>query len=1095
MADRSLIPRSRRDSREREIERTASAETGDSIAGTATQRTTGMQGGTGLPLYLRGAEDETQMSRVALGGNDVALSQPGDASERQADEAAAAFAAGRSRAPAWIAPSTAAGIRRKCTTCEAEEKHPEAAPKSLSLGVGSPLPQAVRQPMERFFGRDFGQVSLHTQPEAAASARQLGARAFTQGTRVAFGAGEFAPHSLPSQALLAHELAHVVQGGETLRRQQVGDAGASDVADAGAASPSAQEPGVSVFDPGLIGMDGRPSIASPMAGREAAPPPGPDAIGWFGDLLSSDGAFMAHQLRARVEAAPTLREGEEALGRWLDEFEASIDRAGYSLSDQSGVTELEAGQRVWIERARRVLPVARRAKLDLELEHIRFEDEFLARAELVIAGMLDMSRERVESEARRYGLTRTDHLRRRRVHDGLGSSIETEVHSTYSMNSSAGSRGLPAAAGTLADGAQSVVQRAQAFWDTQGLVPSGKWVEPGDTGLVYGCPDPAACEAATRGLSEARQAYDRLREEKEREYPILAAYAALPRGDALYPLGQVVTRLRSLARGPNSDNAETLFYEIEEKRSNIERTGEALIERELVPWELPPALAATQGEMGVQEGSWQQRWVREAAARHSSHRALVDIALGALALGVGLIAAIPTGGSSLVAAGAFVAGLGAAGLSSYIAVEHLRQYMLDSAASGTDFDRARAVSSADPSLFWLALDIVGAVADIHGAMAAFRALRGIVHEALALRAAGPEVEAAIEAAARRAEEMHPGLGDRVRQGLRREVTREGRGAESAVREWEASINSETRAFLVDHPEARLHYAEMPPRVRQALTFCASLCVLPSASAAQAAELERLLTVWGEGDMTRLRQYLHANADQLDAALARLRDAPDWRAVDHAILEEARGASFAPADNPFADLSEAEIDAALDEMFSPEVMGGARPTIDGHRVPTRTRRRLDIQSIPRLAGETARAALARVRRVIGVRLDEIAPVRRCWERARARVLTRSELTADNYAELYDRTRRAFWSEVLLDPEAAAHFRDAGFGFLGADGSAPLLNTGADVSATEIRVSLDHIAEKAIGENWRRALDADNLRMEFAMPNTYREIIQARHPELR
>jgi len=42
---------------------------------------------------------------------------------------------------------------------------------------------------------------------------------------------------------------------------------------------------------------------------------------------------------------------------------------------------------------------------------------------------------------------------------------------------------------------------------------------------------------------------------------------------------------------------------------------------------------------------------------------------------------------------------------------------------------------------------------------------------------------------------------------------------------------------------------------------------------------------------------------------------------------------------------------------------------------------------------------------------------------------------------------------------------------------------------------HLAEKAIGENWRQALDANNLQMELAMPNTYWEIIQARHPELR
>lgn len=53
----------------------------------------------------------------------------------------------------------------------------------------------------------------------------------------------------------------------------------------------------------------------------------------------------------------------------------------------------------------------------------------------------------------------------------------------------------------------------------------------------------------------------------------------------------------------------------------------------------------------------------------------------------------------------------------------------------------------------------------------------------------------------------------------------------------------------------------------------------------------------------------------------------------------------------------------------------------------------------------------------------------------------------------------------------------------------------VQVMRLPPGLDHILEKAIGDNWRRALDANNLRMEFSMPNTYREIIQARHPELR
>ena len=110
-----------------------------------------------------------------------------------------------------------------------------------------------------------------------------------------------------------------------------------------------------------------------------------------------------------------------------------------------------------------------------------------------------------------------------------------------------------------------------------------------------------------------------------------------------------------------------------------------------------------------------------------------------------------------------------------------------------------------------------------------------------------------------------------------------------------------------------------------------------------------------------------------------------------IAEEARGASFAPSESPFTGLTDAEIDAALDDMFSPPVSGGARPRIDGHAVPRRQRVRLDIQDLPRLAGETARGALARVRRVIGTRLDQIDSVRRCWEEARASTLESACMT--------------------------------------------------------------------------------------------------------
>ncbi len=65
--------------------------------------------------------------------------------------------------------------------------------------------------MEPRFGRDFSHVRVRADVDAAASARALHARAYTRGSELVFGAGEYAPASDAGRRLLAHELAHVVQ--------------------------------------------------------------------------------------------------------------------------------------------------------------------------------------------------------------------------------------------------------------------------------------------------------------------------------------------------------------------------------------------------------------------------------------------------------------------------------------------------------------------------------------------------------------------------------------------------------------------------------------------------------------------------------------------------------------------------------------------------------------------------------------------------------------------------------------------------------------------------------------------------------------------
>jgi hypothetical protein len=89
----------------------------------------------------------------------------------------------------------------------------DAGAVQAQLGSGRVLDSGARSRMESAFGHDFSGVRIHTDSRAASLSSDLNARAFTIGHDVAFGAGEYNPGSPVGDALLAHELAHVVQQG------------------------------------------------------------------------------------------------------------------------------------------------------------------------------------------------------------------------------------------------------------------------------------------------------------------------------------------------------------------------------------------------------------------------------------------------------------------------------------------------------------------------------------------------------------------------------------------------------------------------------------------------------------------------------------------------------------------------------------------------------------------------------------------------------------------------------------------------------------------------------------------------------------------
>ena len=76
---------------------------------------------------------------------------------------------------------------------------------------GQPLADSVRRTLEPAFGHDFSQVRVHDGPRESESAASVGAKAYTVGNHIVFGAGQHSPGTSEGNHLLAHELTHTIQ--------------------------------------------------------------------------------------------------------------------------------------------------------------------------------------------------------------------------------------------------------------------------------------------------------------------------------------------------------------------------------------------------------------------------------------------------------------------------------------------------------------------------------------------------------------------------------------------------------------------------------------------------------------------------------------------------------------------------------------------------------------------------------------------------------------------------------------------------------------------------------------------------------------------
>lgn len=159
-----------------------------------------------------------------------------DPLEREAEAAAdRVMRVGDSARPSGSRSETK--VQRKCGAgcqCDACRNNDEEEPMALSRAAsahgadfdftaapgivddvlrssGEPLDPAARTFFESRFRRDFGDVRIHAGSRAGESARCVGAHAYTVGSNIVFGNGQYKPGTSTGRHLLAHELAHVEQ--------------------------------------------------------------------------------------------------------------------------------------------------------------------------------------------------------------------------------------------------------------------------------------------------------------------------------------------------------------------------------------------------------------------------------------------------------------------------------------------------------------------------------------------------------------------------------------------------------------------------------------------------------------------------------------------------------------------------------------------------------------------------------------------------------------------------------------------------------------------------------------------------------------------
>ena len=699
------------------------------------------------------------------------ISQPNDPDEQEADRVTdqvmrMAEPGPISSAPGVIhrkcAPCEAGDT--SCPKCEEEEKvrrkeKPGHAPQvgptahaqiSALRGGGQPLPPSVRAFFEPRFGADFSQVRLHTNSAAAEAARAIQAKAFTAGQDVAFAAGEYVPDSAVGRKLLAHELTHTLQqkDGASLQsaelisqRDDPAEREAQSMADNfvhtrdtdecerkdSAGRPAIQQHATSAIQrdddssvgasvkagfgnqPRALGQPGFGNQPHAVKEPEVGKQPQADDDETLAEALAKAG-FGKQPAVARVKPfdirwTPAenierfkqiwITDGETAFNEFVHDYlQRMRNTGGPDLMDQfadqfwnyiwdqiGGHITNDPNVQMMVGIGASVLAQQKRIKEEIE-ERKKFIASFEEEARKYTREALKKSQERVVGELKHY----------------FGASwirdyVDLGDDSRTLEDDRAARRGLGIAAAGLAKRRNALIKANTDYRNFVRDKRSMGW------------------EPIEQAVHQADRAYEVFRLQVIARFPILEEISS-PEIDAFRneddepddPQGEQLNMLAKMAKDGNmSDGFEFIVTTIREKLGNIEKVREEIEPGgDINIWRVPELVQGTRERIGVARDTVEAELVDQKFAEENRPRNESEGILAKILLYGGLILAPFTEGLSLVPYGIYEAGKVGIAIS-----EHIKEYTTAKALHGTDFGAA-AISAEDPSLFWLAGDILHA---------------------------------------------------------------------------------------------------------------------------------------------------------------------------------------------------------------------------------------------------------------------------------------------------------------------------------------------------------------------------------------------------